>query len=432
MPRPGAAGAGAARTGADMLQTTRGEIAAALDAVLGGLPDGLAEWLVVPVAIALALTLHAALWRGLRRAASHGTPELARIVEIVRGPSRLFVVVLPLVVLVELSALPPVWREGLARLAVAILIVIVGWTVILAVGELVDRSTRRFRLEEEDNLAARKYVTQMRVLRRTAQIVLALLTAAAVLSTFEEVRRLGVSLFASAGAAGLVLGFAARPVLANLIAGVQIALTQPIRIQDVVIVEGEWGVIEEIAATYVVVKIWDLRRLVVPLSYFIETPFQNWTRDDAQVIGTVLWYLDYTAPVEAIRARFEEVVRASALWDGQVIALQVVDTDRDVIHLRGLMSARNAAIAWDLRCEVREAMVVWLQAKHPGALPRVRGEFDLRGAEAARPDPQRRRASGAPRGVVAPQRQRHECSAGKSKKASSASRSLARHATALG
>ena len=356
-----------------------GELADALDAALDRLPPGLVPWLVVPLVVGLALALHAVAWRVARRATAHGTPAAARLVEIARRPSRLFAVFLALALTVELSALPPAWREGLGQVALAVLIVIVGWTAILAIGVLTERSLRGLHLEDEDNLAARKTITQMRVLRRSAEIVLILLTAAAVLSTFEEVRRLGVSLFASAGAAGLVLGFAARPVLANLIAGVQIALTQPIRIEDVVIVEGEWGRIEEIGATYVVVRIWDLRRLVVPLSYFIEQPFQNWTRENAQVIGTVFWHLDYTAPVDAIRARFDALVRASPRWDGQVIALQVTDADRDAIEIRGLMSARNASLAFDLRCEVREALVSWLQAEHPEALPRVRGELDLRG-----------------------------------------------------
>ena len=359
------------------------DLADALDAALGRLPPGLVPWLVVPLAIALALAAHAVLWRIARRGAARGTPAVGRLMEIARRPSRLFAVFLALAVTVELSSLPPSWRDALGHAAVAILIVIVGWTAILAIGVLTERSLRGLHLENEDNLAARKMVTQLRVLRRSAQIVLILLTAAAVLSTFEEVRRLGVSLFASAGAAGLVLGFAARPVLANLIAGVQIALTQPIRIEDVVIVEGEWGRIEEIGATYVVVRIWDLRRLVVPLSHFIEQPFQNWTRESAQIIGQVFWYLDYTAPVDAIRERFEALVRASPRWDGQVLALQVVETDRDVIHVRGIMSARNASLAFDLRCEVREAMVSWLQAVHPEALPRVRGELDLNPPAAA-------------------------------------------------
>lgn len=247
-----------------------------------------------------------------RAALGAGNPILGRIVAVARRPSRLLAVFLGLAVTIELSRLPGAWRDALSQIAVAMLIVTLGWTAILTMGALVERALRRYSLEGEDNLSARKYITQMRVLRRTAQIVLWLLTAAAVLSSFEAVRRFGVSLFASAGAAGLVLGFAARPVLANLIAGVQIALTQPIRLEDVVVVEGEWGRIEEIGATYVVVRLWDLRRLVVPLAYFIETPFQNWTRDSAQVIGAVTWYLDPTAPVEAIRARFEALVRASA------------------------------------------------------------------------------------------------------------------------
>lgn len=355
-------------------------VGAAWQDAVARLPAEVVPWLVVPLAVAVGLGLHAGLWRLARRGASRaGGAGAARVADIARRPSRLFAVFLSLALVVEVSRIPPGWRDGLSQLAVAILMVILGWTAILVIGELANRSMRRYRLEEDDNLAARKYVTQMRVLRRTAQIVLWLLTAAAVLSTFEEVRRLGVSLFASAGAAGLVLGFAARPVLSNLIAGVQIALTQPIRIEDVVIVEGEWGRVEEIGATYVVVRIWDLRRLVVPLSHFIEQPFQNWTRESAQVIGTVFWYLDPTAPVDRIRARFEEIVRASKLWDGQVMAFQMVETDRDVIHLRGLMSARNAALAFDLRCEVREALVAWLQAEHPEALPRARGEIDLKG-----------------------------------------------------
>ena len=350
-------------------------IEGAWDATLGRLPPEVVPWLAVPMAVALALAVHAVAWRLSRRAALRsGGPEAVRLLDLARRPSRLFAVFLALTVALGISDLPPGWRDGLGQAALAILIVIFGWTAILVVGHVADRSTRRLSLDEEDNLAARKIVTQMRVLKRTATIVLWILTAAAVLSTFEEVRRYGVSLFASAGAAGLVLGFAARPVLANLIAGVQIALTQPIRLEDVVVVEGEWGRIEEIAATYVVVRIWDLRRLVVPLSHFIEQPFQNWTRETAQIVGTVFWYLDHTAPLGPMRARFEELVRASPLWDGDVVALQMVETDADVIHMRGLMSARNAARAFDLRCEVREGMVAWLQAEHPGALPKVRAE----------------------------------------------------------
>ena len=196
--------------------------------------------------------------------------------------------------------------------------------------------------------------------------------------TFESVQEYGLSLFASAGAAGLILGFAARPVLANLIAGIQIAITQPIRIEDVVIVEDEWGWIEEIYATYVIVRLWDWRRMVIPLSYFIEKPFQNWTREGASVIGSVYWYMDYTVPVQKVREKLEEVLETSPYWDGAVVNLQVVDTDKDTIHLRGLMSARTAPQAWDLRCEIRERILGWLQAEYPETLPRLRGELDMR------------------------------------------------------
>ncbi|MGR3363874.1 MAG: mechanosensitive ion channel family protein, partial [Maritimibacter harenae] len=202
-------------------------------------------------------------------------------------------------------------------------------------------------------------------------------TIAAGLMTFESVRQYGVSLLAAGGAAGIIVGLAAQPVLSNLFAGLQLALTQPIRIDDAVIVEGEWGTIEEITATYVVIKVWDWRRLVVPLRYFIEQPFQNWTRESASIIGSVFWYLDYTVPVQEVRAKLEEIIRDSPHWDGKVVNLQVTDTDKDTIALRGLMSARTSPQAWDLRCEIREKIVAWLQETYPEALPRLRGELAM-------------------------------------------------------
>ena len=158
----------------------------------------------------------------------------------------------------------------------------------------------------------------------------------------------------------------------------QIAITQPIRLEDVIIVEDEWGWVEEIFSTYVVVRLWDWRRMVVPLSYFIEKPFQNWTRESASIIGTVFWYLDYTVPVDKMRAKLEELAKASPLWDGKVVNLQVSDTEKDSIEVRGLVSARTSPQAWDLRCEIREKMISWLQKEHPGALPRLRGSMEVR------------------------------------------------------
>src|SRR5262249_21801077 len=215
----------------------------------------------------------------------------------------------------------------------------------------------RFRLDAEDNLLARKHVTQMRVLKRVISTVVVLLTAGAELMTVGAVRAVGVSLFAPAGVAGLAVGLAARPVLSNLIAGVQLAMTQPIRIEDAVIVENEWGWIEEITSTFVIVRLWDLRRMVVPLSYFMEKPFQNWTREGTAIIGTVMLYLDYTAPVDRIRAKAAEIVRESPRWDQKVFSVQVTDAKPQSIEARVLMSAKDASLCWDLRCEVREKLI---------------------------------------------------------------------------
>lgn len=341
------------------------------------LPGYADEVFAILLAIGVALLAHALLYRWVTRRVSGRTSTWAVFLRRIRGPLRLVLVVVALALTVPRTVLPGETIRALEHAALLAIIVAAGWTVIVLVDVSVARTLRRFRIDTEDNLRARKYATQLRVLRRAAVIVIGLMTGAAALLTFESVRQYGVSLFASAGAAGLILGLAARPVLANLIAGVQIALTQPIRIEDAVLVEGEWGWIEEIFATYVVVRIWDWRRLIVPLSYFIEQPFQNWTKESGNIIGSVFWYMDYTVPVEAMREKMEEIVRASPLWDGQVVVLQVTDTDKDTMTLRGLMSARTSPLAWDLRCEVREKMLVWLQAEYPGALPRLRGELEL-------------------------------------------------------
>lgn len=355
----------------------------------GELLPALRPWLIVAAGLLAAWTLHGLLWHGVERFARGRRGLVSLAVPRLRRLARLALVALVAVILVRKAGLPPAWRDVLSHVAIAAVIVIAGRMTMTATDVAVRRFTSRLRLDAEDNLTARRQVTQVRVLQRTGHAVIILVTAGLVLATFETVRQYGVSLFASAGAAGLVLGLAARPVLANLIAGLQIALTQPIRIDDVVIVEGEWGWIEEIASTYVIVRIWDLRRMVVPLSQFIEQPFQNWTRETSQIIGSVYLYLSYAAPMEAVRARLRAFVEQSPHWDGDVVNVQVVETDRDVIHVRGLMSARNSPKAWDLRCEVRENMLDWLHAECPQALPRVRAELEgsrdgYQGSERAR------------------------------------------------
>ncbi|MHA6345376.1 mechanosensitive ion channel family protein [Roseivivax sp. CAU 1761] len=341
------------------------------------IPDALGPVLLLGLALGAAVLIHRVLFAAAIARMEGRLGMGAELLRRARRPLRMVAVLLALILTVPRIDLPWSVEAAIQRISLIMVIVLMGWTAILLVSHFSERSLRRHRLDIEDNLAARKFVTQVRVMRRAANILIALLTAGAALMTFESVQRYGVSLFASAGAAGLVLGFAARPVLSNLIAGIQIALTQPIRVEDVVIVEGEWGWIEEIFATYVVVRIWDWRRMVVPLSYFIEKPFQNWTRDNASIIGSVYWYVDYTLPVDAMREKLDEAISQSPYWDGQVKVLQVVDADKDTMHLRGLMSSRTAPQNWDMRCEIREKMLAWLQAEHPEALPRLRGDLRM-------------------------------------------------------
>ena len=233
----------------------------------------------------------------------------------------------------------------------------------------------RFDIDQKDNLRARKIRTQLNVLKRIVIIAVCILALGTMLMTFEKVRQLGTTILASAGIIGIVVGMAAQRTIGTFIAGLQIAFTQPIRIDDVVIVENEWGRIEEITLTYVVVKIWDLRRLVVPITYFIEKPFQNWTRRTADLLGTVYIYVDYTVPVEAVRTELQNILKDCQLWDGKVCVLQVTNTSEHTLELRALMSAKDASTAWSLRCHVREKLVDFIQKNYPESLPKLRASF---------------------------------------------------------
>lgn len=235
---------------------------------------------------------------------------------------------------------------------------------------------RQHRVDASDNLQARALQTQVVVIKKVAATVIVVFTVASMLMVFESVRQFGTSILASAGVAGLVIGFAAQQSIATLLHGFQIAITQPIRMDDVVIVENEFGRIEEITLTYVVVRIWDLRRMILPISYFIEKPFQNWTRTSADLLATVFLYTDYIVPLEALRAELTRVLAASSKWDGKVNVLQVTDSKERTLEIRVLASAADASLAWDLRCEVREKLVDFLQRNYPASLPRLRGEID--------------------------------------------------------
>lgn len=232
------------------------------------------------------------------------------------------------------------------------------------------------RIDVQDNVRARAVHTQVLVLKKVAVTVIGVFTLASMLMVFEPVRQFGASILASAGIAGIIIGFAAQRSIATLLAGFQIALTQPIRVDDVVVVENEWGRIEDITLTYVVVRIWDLRRLVLPITYFIEQPFQNWTRSTSDILGTVSLQLDYSVPLDALRSELTMVLTTSAFWDGKVNVLQVTDAKEHTVEIRALASAADASLAWDLRCEIREKLLQFLQRNYPESLPRVRASLD--------------------------------------------------------
>jgi small-conductance mechanosensitive channel len=256
------------------------------------------------------------------------------------------------------------------------LIGVIGFILVQFVDAMAQLVLRRYRIDVADNREARGIYTQVTVLKKIAVGVIALFAIASMLMVFQPVRQLGTAMIASAGVAGIVIGFAAQKSLGTLLAGFQIAMTQPIRIDDVVIVEGEWGKIEEITLTYVVVCIWDLRRLVVPITYFIEKPFQNWTRTSADILGTVFLQVDYAVPVDAMRQELTRILEASPNWDRKVNVLQVTDAKERTLELRALASSSDASKSWDLRCEMREKLVAFVQKNYPGSLPRLRTMFE--------------------------------------------------------
>lgn len=329
--------------------------------------------MIVPAVVVLAIYR----WfiRRLIRTAGRRSPFFQRLLSRGQGAASTILVIIGLGLALPAANFPEWVTVALGHVLLVGFIVAVGWAAAIALDMGVEVYLRRFHIEAEDNLLARKHVTQMRILQRVARTLLAIVTAAAALMTVNSVRQYGVSLFASAGAAGIILGLAARPVLSNLLAGIQIAVTQPIRVEDQVIVEGEFGSIETITSTYVVVRLWDLRRMIVPLTYFIEKPFQNWTYEGTNLLGSIILHVDYSVPVERLRERLDAIVRESKLWDGKVAVLQVTDTPGSMVELRALVSASNAGQTWDLRCEVREGLIAFLQSEYPHALPRHRAEL---------------------------------------------------------
>ncbi|GAA4369203.1 mechanosensitive ion channel [Hymenobacter saemangeumensis] len=327
---------------------------------------------------ALGLLVKALLFALVRAFSRREDSPLARsVLRHLRQASSWFFPVLAISLLLPLTQLPPRAFEVLRRFVEITLILTFAWGLIKVLDVAQDLVQRRYQLDSGDNLRVRKLFTQLQFIKKLVMSLIVLVAVGLVLMSFATVRKIGTGLLTSAGIASVIVGFAAQRSISNLLAGFQIAFTQPIRIDDVLVVEGEWGRVEEITFTYVVLRIWDERRLVLPLNYFIEKPFQNWTRNSAQILGTVHVQTDYTVPVDAVRAELQRIVEGSPYWDRRVCALHVTDSKERTLELRALVSAADAGAVWELRCIVREQLVGFLQREYPGSLPRLRVEEPL-------------------------------------------------------
>lgn len=335
-------------------------------------------WARVALVLVAALVVAIAIFNALRFAARRMLRPGAVLTTVLQRCERPFETLLPLLALqfalmsASLGLPQTVWFKALHHAVTVAVYVALTWLAIRAVSGVEQAIALRHPVDVEDNLHARQVQTQAKVLSRSAMFLIGVLGAALILMTFPKVQAFGASILASAGVAGLVVGLAARPVLGNLLAGLQIALAQPIRLDDVLIVQNEWGRVEEITGTFVVLKIWDERRLVIPLQWFIENPFQNWTRTSSQILGTVFLYVDYGLPLAPLRAELERLVHGAPEWDQRVFVLQLTDADPRTMQLRILVSSRNSGLNFDLRCRVREGLIDFLQRNYPQHLPRLR------------------------------------------------------------
>lgn len=338
------------------------------------------------VAVVAALVAHRVVG-GLLRRATRGAPVLHAML---RATEQAGGAALPLAALQVVWQVAPDglrWIGAVRHVNGVLLIGAVTWLAIATVRGLADGVTGQHPVDIDDNIQARRIHTQARVLANSATLLLLLAGTAMALMTFPGARQVGASLLASAGVLGLVAGLAARPVFSNLISGLQLALAQPLRLDDVLIVQGEWGRVEEITGTYVVLRLWDERRLIVPLQWFIENPFQNWTRTSAQIHQSVFLFVDFTAPLDLLREELAKVVQAAPEWDGRTAQLVVIDATERALKLRVLVSARAAGPAFDLGCKVREGLYAFLLREHPDALPRNRQLNEGQGGEAVSPAP---------------------------------------------
>lgn len=332
--------------------------------------DGIIAAVILIAVVVVALLLQRSLFAFLERVLRNRNDGIVgALLRRAQAPSGFALPLLAALVTLPYLTVPERIDSILVRITAVATTIAVAWAIVASIGLYTDLVKRRYSLEDEDNLHARQVETRIDILARSAVTVVVLVSGALAAMAFPSIRALGTTLLASAGVAGIVIGIAARPLFENLIAGLQLALSQPIRIDDVVIVEGEYGHIEQISSTFVIVRIWDQRRMVLPLTYFIEKPFQNWTRTGSALLGTVFLYVDFSVSVDAVREQLPKILENDKKWDGAVHGVQVTDAKESTVELRILVSARNSADLFDLRCNVREAMIGFLQANHPTALP---------------------------------------------------------------
>ncbi len=340
--------------------------------------------LAAGIAIVLALVAHA-ITSVLVRRVTRSMPLVSAIVAECGAPTRM---ALPLIALQAVWQIAP--RDfpmlgGIRHANVLLLLASLTWLGLRVVRGATKGMISLHPLQVADNMHARRVHTQTRVLANTLVFGILVTGLAAILMTFPEARQFGASLLASAGVVGLVVGMAARPVLGNVLAGLQIALGQPLRIDDVLIVQGEWGRVEEITGTYVVLKVWDQRRLIIPLQWFIENPFQNWSRRDPAITGVAYVWVDYRMPLAPIRAEALRICQGSPAWDGRECILDVTDATPGGMQLRLQVTSANADLNWRLRCDVREGLVDFMQREYPQHLPRMRAELEEAPAMVGRP-----------------------------------------------
>lgn len=303
---------------------------------------------------------------------------IGSIIRHLQGPVNILLPVLSLDFALNFLVIDTKYQIILNKTLEIALTVIFAFILVRVIKVMEDYFYHKYDLKKADNLKERKIRTQLQFIRKFALSLIVIITIAIILLSFESMRKIGAGLLTGVGIGGIIIGFAAQKSLGNLLAGLQIAFTQPIRIDDVVIVEGEWGRIEEITMTYVVVNIWDQRRLILPITYFVEKPFQNWTRVSSEILGTVFLNLDYMAPVEKLREELTSLLNQTPLWDKRVNVVQVTDNKQDTIEIRFLMSARSSGEAFDLRCLVREHMIKFLRENYPESLPKIRLEHQER------------------------------------------------------